>query len=257
MWGADQDTEGHDCSVGTGQVHVDCAARIADQALGVMLDQLELLGQLDETLIVLTADHGATHAESFQGTYAAGASNTNWYYGSTANGSFLSPSTSLAALIGTGNVQFSYQSTAIETWLVDRSDAELQEASSVMLTLPGVIASYWRAGDHYVLAGSNQMPKSERQWWKKHGQELVDSMAADNGPDVIGLLHDATSYGVQGDHGGAQEEVQRVPMVFWREDRDRGKGVYNQFRSVDVLPTILRALGIDLVYPVDGTAKSV
>ena len=40
-------------------------------------------------------------------------------------------------------------------------------------------------------------------------------MAADDGPDVIGLLHDKTSYGVYGDHGGAQESVQRVPMVFW------------------------------------------
>ena len=40
-------------------------------------------------------------------------------------------------------------------------------------------------------------------------------MAAPDGPDVVGLLHDKTSYGVYGDHGGAQESVQRVPMVFW------------------------------------------
>ena len=62
MWGADQDTEGHDCSGrATGQVHVDCAAKIADAQLGRMLDKLEALGKLDDTLIVLTADHGATH----------------------------------------------------------------------------------------------------------------------------------------------------------------------------------------------------
>ena len=59
------------------------------------------------------------------------------------------------------------------------------------------------------------MTKSEKDWWKAHGQEIVDTMAADDGPDVVGLLHDKTSYGVYGDHGGAQETVQRVPMVFW------------------------------------------
>ena len=47
-------------------------------------------------------------------------------------------------------------------------------------------------------------------------------MAADSGPDVVGLLHDDTSYGVYGDHGGASEEVQRVPMVFWSSDDKHG-----------------------------------
>jgi len=61
----------------------------------------------------------------------------------------------------------------------------------------------------------NKMTPSELSWWKKHGQEIVNTMAAANGPDVIGLLHDKTSYGAYGDHGGAQEAVQRVPMVFW------------------------------------------
>ena len=49
------------------------------------------------------------------------------------------------------------------------------------------------------------MTRSEKSWWKAHGQEIVDTMAAADGPDVIGLLHDKTSYGVYGDHGGAQE----------------------------------------------------
>ena len=51
-------------------------------------------------------------------------------------------------------------------------------------------------------------------------------MAADDGPDVIGLLHDKTSYGVYGDHGGAQESVQRVPMVFWSPSLAYGNNTY-------------------------------
>ena len=32
---------------------------------------------------------------------------------------------------------------------------------------------------------------------------------------MIGLLADNTSYGAKGDHGGAQESVQRIPIVFY------------------------------------------
>ena len=55
--------------------------------------------------------------------------------------------------MATGNVEFSYQSTAIETWL--KLDArtwgdKLAEAR-VMETLPGVIATYVKVGDQYML----------------------------------------------------------------------------------------------------------
>ena len=134
---------------------------------------LEAVADLDEadggeTLVVLTADHGATFGEQFYGkTGPVGISNSNWYYapvgvydaGST--GPFVppsdplynTPSPSLAPLIATGNVQFSYQSTAIETWLIDHSTAEKQDGADAMLDMPGVIASYWRDGDRYRLFG--------------------------------------------------------------------------------------------------------
>ena len=39
-------------------------------------------------------------------------------------------------------------------------------------------------------------------------------MAAPYSADVVGLLRDNTSYGVAGDHGGAQQPVQEIPIVF-------------------------------------------
>ena len=63
-------------------------------------------------------------------------------------------------------------------------------------------------------------------------------MAAPYGPDVVGLLRDDVSYGVEGDHGGHQKQIQRIPMVFAvaglrpRKRRER-------IRAVDVLPTML------------------
>ena len=265
MWGADQDTDGHDCSTGAGQVHVDCAAKNADAQLGRMLDKLKELGELDDTLIVLTADHGATHGASFYGKSTLLAGDTNWYYdplnasfdGGAPSGSFYNdPSTEIAKL-GTalgGNLQFSYQSTSIQAWLTNHENADKQAAVGPMSEAGGVIATYWRDGDHYVLGATNPMTKSEEKWWKKNGQSIIDGMAADNGPDVVGLLHDDTGYGAYGDHGGATEEVQRVPVIFWTPGDKHGNKTGEDFQTPDIMPTILRELGIPLTQSVDGRA---
>jgi arylsulfatase A-like enzyme len=238
-------------------IHQRFITKNADDQLGRMLDKLRALGQLDDTLVVVTADHGQTVGEHFYGTNAPEAGNTNWYYGDSLNdGPFNAPSAALAPLLATGNVAFSYQSTAIETWLKDRSPARQLEGAQAMRTLPGVIATYIRQGDRYELDStrtSTPMTRRERRWWRRHGQELVDTMAADYSADVVGLLADRTSYGVYGDHGGAQEEVQRIPMVFWADGlRHASPGA--RFRSVDILPTVLRTLGLPLTHPVDGRA---
>ncbi|HEV7845843.1 MAG TPA: hypothetical protein VGO83_06285, partial [Thermoleophilaceae bacterium] len=97
--------------------------------------------------------------------------------------------------------------------------------------------------DDYVRIGTNRMTGHERSWFVRHGDELVDTMASPTGPDVVGLVADGVTYGVMGDHGGDNEEVQRIPMVFY------GPGVSShdsnrELRLVDVLPTILDAMGV-------------
>jgi arylsulfatase A-like enzyme len=124
-----------------------------------------------------------------------------------------------------------------------------------MLKLPGVIASYWHDGNQFRLFGKNTMTGPETSWWRLHGQELVNSMAAPNGPDVIGLLHDKTSYGVYGDHGGAQESVQRVPMVFWSPSNAFANNTGAPFKTIDVMPTILDIMGIPQTGTTDGVAR--
>ena len=39
-----------------------------------------------------------------------------------------------------------------------------------MQTLPGVIATYYRDGNHFVLNGLNKTPASEKAWWQAHGR---------------------------------------------------------------------------------------
>jgi hypothetical protein len=262
MWGADSDSVAA-CDTGAQQTHVQCAAENADVQLGRMIDKLRDLGQLDDTLVVLTADHGATYGASYYGKQTADAGNSNWYYaphgvwdlGAFDTTTYNSPSTALAPLIATDNLDFSYQSTAIEAWLTDSSLQKKQEAAAAMDQTAGVIASYWRDGDRYRLAATNKMTGAELSWWKRHGQEIVNTMAAANGPDVIGLLHDKTSYGAYGDHGGAQEAVQRVPMVFWSPNLAYANTTGGPFRTPDILPTVLDVLGIPVTAPLDGTAR--
>jgi hypothetical protein len=97
------------------------------------------------------------------------------------------------------------------------------------------------------------MTKSERAWWASRANRLVNTMASPTAPDVVGLLRDKTSYGAYGDHGGAQREVQRVPMVFCA----KGMKHYSSgapFRLVDVLLTVLRTMGVPKMAPMDGKA---
>jgi hypothetical protein len=272
MWGAQQDANrfAGDCNAandalrGANQTHVRCAAEIADAQLGKLRTAVAAYDAAHggETMIVLTADHGATYGKSFYGKRTVRASDSNWYYGPNVydgglidHVTYNSPSPSLAPLLATNNVDFSYQSTAIEAWLSDNSLTKKQEAADIMTTLPGVMASYYRNGDHFILSGFDKSPASEKSWWQAHGQELVDTMISDNGPDVIGLLHDRVGYGAYGDHGGAQETVQRVPVVFWSPSLAAHKIQGGGFRTIDILPTILQAMGIP-AGPMDGSAWS-
>ncbi len=274
MWGAQDDAANArpDCSTLAGSTHVKCAAQNADVQLGKMLAEVKKLDEArgGRTLVVLTADHGATYGKSFYGKQTIDAGDSNWYYAPPDLGVFDAGSAAVLPdkvtysnpsdyvkniLDADGHLLFSYQSTAIEAWLrPEFNDAAGRKAKAdTMLTMPGVTASYYRDGDHFTLRGTNAMTSSERSWWRAHGQEIVDTMAAPDGPDVVGLLHDRTSYGVYGDHGGAQESVQRVPMVFWTS-RGTSNDSDARFRTPDVLPTILKTLGITPTVPMDGVA---
>jgi hypothetical protein len=157
-----------------------------------------------------------------------------------------------------GNVDFTYQDGHIGVWLADRSPAKKREAALALSNLPAVIATYTRAGDGYRLRWNNGTTnRSERRWWRNHAQELIDTMAAPNGPDAVALLRDNVSYGVEGDHGGHQRPIQRIPMVFSWPGLEAGAQPRVRIRSVDILPTILELMGIeeDPAHPTDGRAR--
>jgi Type I phosphodiesterase / nucleotide pyrophosphatase len=259
MWGGLNDVPPFPPGATDPMSHLGRLAKVADDQVGRVVDKLESDGLLDETLIVLTTDHGQNTADNYFGLDGARRGNFNWYYGQDADETYLSPQPEIQRLIDEtgGNVETSMQDSAIRTWLVDHSRRAKKQAADVMATLGGVRASYYRDGGHYVLrdrAPRSDFTRSEWRWFKEHAREIVNTEAAPYGPDVIGLLADNTSYGVAGDHGGAQEPVQRIPIVFYGAGVTPGTTPRAEMRSVDILPTILRELKIRKTHWMDGDA---
>ncbi|MGD9958951.1 alkaline phosphatase family protein [Nocardioides sp.] len=266
MWGGLNDVAPYPAGAEDPTSHMANAAHVADEQVGRIVDKLEADGLLDETLVVLTTDHAQLTGDNFYGVDGVNRGNLNWYYGADADETYLSPSPEIQKLIlglgGTGftpatdgNMRVSMQDSAIRTWLDDTSTKAKRQAADVMSTLGGVRASYIRNAGRYVLrwqAPRSQWSDSEWAWYRKHAQEIVNTEAAPYGPDVIGLLADNTSYGAKGDHGGAQESVQRIPIVFYGAGVKAGSRPSGAIRSVDILPTILRDLRIPKTHWMDG-----
>lgn len=273
MWGPEDNVTG---PPGSDQQlsHLPFAAKNADAQVGRIVDALKRKRLLDDTLIVVTADHAAQTGRPFlgrlDGPLTSGGvrcdpvngssglrSDCNWYYGQDADENYRDPSPAIAALraaltppggdpVADTNLRFSYQDGHIAVWLRDNSWARKRLAAQAVLKMPGVIASYHLnfGQDGYLRYGTNRTKGQERAWFERHGDDLVDTMAAPFGPDVVGLLETDVTYGVMGDHGGHNKLIQQIPMIFSGPgvgSKDSGR----EMRLVDVTPTVLKLMGID------------
>jgi arylsulfatase A-like enzyme len=215
---------------------------------------------LDDTLVVLTADHGSVAGKNFHGELVAERDYgyNNWYYGDPENdGVYNRPQAALKPLVDTGNVGLSYSDSMLRVWLKDQSRPRVDEAAAAMQTMADVTAVWRRNGDHYdrvtPVRWDRMRSIGERWWFLSKAQELVDTEAADYGPDLIATLPDDTTYSVAGDHGGIQRAAQQIPIVF-AGGALSGRDLRSEVRSVDIMPTILLAMGIQPTHPMDGIA---
>ncbi len=268
MWGGVNDP-GPTGDDGDPMTHMQFAADTADAQVGRIMDALEASGELDNTLVVLTADHGSVATEyaadgTFPGPHFHGAANPasdyglqNWYYGDVENDQYLNPQPALQPLVATDNIAFTYSDSSINVWLIDQSAGRKAEAAAIMANMPDVTAVWRNDGDHFTRVSPIRYDlmttKAERKWFDQHAQELLDTMAAPFAPDLVATLADNTTYSVAGDHGGIQRASQQIPIVF------AGAGVGSRdikapVRSVDIMPTILKAMGIEPTHPMDGVA---
>jgi hypothetical protein len=257
MWGGvlDPGPTGVD---GDPMTHLRAAAAVADKQVAKIVAELKAQGEWDNTLVVLTADHGSVAGRNFYGKQVAEQDYGyyNWYYGDPENDKFYNrPQDAVLPLVNTGNVGLSYSDSMVRVWLKDQSPAKVAQAAAAMQTMPAVTAVWRRDGDHFTRVSpvrwDRMSPGGERQWFDRKAQELVDTEAAPYGPDLIATLPDDTTYSVKGDHGGIQRATQQIPIVFAGAGLSH-RDIHAEFRSVDILPTILRAMGIALTYPTDG-----
>jgi arylsulfatase A-like enzyme len=258
MWGGLNDVPPYP-GTALAETHLAHLAKVADEQVGRVIAKLRADGELDDTLVVLTTDHAQNTAVHYHGQPGPGRGNYNWYYGADADETYLQPQPLIAGYVAAtgGNVRAGMHDSALRSWLTDQSRPAKRQAASALAQLPDVRATYYRVGDHYRLhweAPRSDFGRREWRWHRAHAQEIVDTAAADYGPDVIGLLANDTSYGVEGDHGGAQESVQRIPVAFYGAGVEAGRRPGTPIRSVDIMPTVLRAMGIEQTTPTDGRA---
>ncbi len=254
MWGAIDDPGGP-----VPMTHMPRATKVADQQVGRVIDSLRDSGQLDNTLVVLTSDHGFVPARHFHGVDDGSDDRgfLNWYYGrSNTESEYLDPQPALRPLVATGNVGLTYSDSMVRAWLKSRSTADKAQAARIMSRLPDASATWVRKGGRYELASKvryGRMGPAEARWFRRNAQELLNTAASKNGADVITTLIRNTTYSVAGDHGGIQRNVQRIPIVFAGASIS-GHDLGDRVRSVDIMPTILRAMRIEETHPTDGRA---
>jgi len=218
--------------------------RVADEQLGRLLDALEAQGLANRTLVVVTADHGGQKDEAYLGNngsqtccpFADGAAPVR-------------PPYWLEHLNTIGKLRTAYAATSVTLWLEDRSAANEQTITRGLKDVSGITEIYAlrRTGDVYryeqVFSALDAQPLKFRTWARRHSAELVATMAGPAAPDLVGLLADGFGFGRIGDHGGAQELVQRIPMII-RVPGEAPSRRMMPLRLMDIAPEITRILGL-------------
>ena len=237
--------------------------RKADKELGRILDRLKSLGILEETVIVITADHGGQHCSTFLGRDRPGKYNEDSYWGKGANYAFLDdPHPALVPLIKTGHLEAQTQHTMQLFWTYPMNDEEREEFEKLLSQVPGVSEAYRKLpkGDGYEYKRVYRSPDlkgRELAWAKAHAKTLADTMANLSAPEYITTLFDDTGYSLIGSNGGTQELVQRIPMIVISPNLVRAGSRSKAFtRLVDVNPMIAEAMGLKKRTDLDGTARS-
>lgn len=146
-----------------------------------------------------------------------------------------------------GKLHTAYQDTSVKLWLADQSADNERAIVAGLTDISGMVDVYalrstgteWR----YERAFSRRsaLPAPARRWADRRHDELMQTMAAEGAPHLVGLLADGFGFGRIGDHGGAQERVQRIPMII-RIPGERGRARTDPFRLMDLDREVTRVM---------------
>lgn len=226
------------------QYHLADALRIADAQLGRILDAIERRGLNDRTMIVVTADHGGQRHDAYlgNGRFQSCCAFEN-------SSSKVDPPYWIDHLNRIGKLHTAYVDSSISLWLAEHSEANEQAVTRGLKDVSGITEIYAkrRTGGQYryehVHSNLERQGPAFQAWARRHSSELVNTMAGAAGPDLVGLLADGFGFGRIGGHGGAQEQVQRIPMII-RVPREPSSVRMQPLRLMDLAPEITRILGL-------------
>ena len=218
--------------------------KTADQQLGRILAAVDQQGLAGRTAVVVTADHGGQRNEFYLG-------NGKFQSCCAFEGSTAAPQTPywLDHLNQVGKLKTGYVDTSVVLWLADRSATNEAAVVRGMSDISGMTEVFARrenaAGVAYERVYNNLAKQSQRfrDWATRHSPELVATMAGPNSPDLVGLLADGFGFGRIGGHGGAQESVQRIPMII-RVPGEAASVRRETLRLMDIAPEVTRILSL-------------
>lgn len=209
--------------------------RIADVQIGRLLRAYEDAGLLDQTLWIVTSDHGmvpgARQVDIAALRRAAGEAG--------------------ARLLGGGG-------SGADFWVDDPARAEAAARAMAHLALPGVAAVYRKVGEGegyaYVPVQEGAPVPSDLDAAFRY---LFWTYAGAHGPEIAVPFRENTiargdqpndptlQFRYRGSHGGATWLVQHIPLVIAGPGIRRGASSNYPARLVDIAPTVAALLGLD------------
>lgn len=200
-----------------------------DRQIGRLIETYRKLGIFDQTLFVVTADHGMIpNSFNVRGELIRKA---------------VEKTGTTALSLGGG--------TSFDVYLRDQT--KCKEAADIIasLNIEGVDAVYYRIreqGAYYYLPASQTASKIGHSLDASY-RYLLSTYAGPSSPDVAIALDENTAVGSQppkkyGSHGGLSWGVQSIPMIFAGPGVKKGYVSDMPARLVDVAPTALFLMGI-------------
>jgi Type I phosphodiesterase / nucleotide pyrophosphatase len=224
-------------------IDLEQACRTADAQVGRLLDELAAEKLLDKTLIISTADHGGqTDLKYFgngQGEILGHVENSEddvlpfWPQ----------------RLAKTGLIRLGCFDTGFRLWLKDPSQKNVDEVLRFAEEISGLTHAF--VFDHekktYREIYKDFLSVNTRfqAWANQHDLELANTMASTTGPDIILFFEDNVGFDRIGDHGGAQEKVQRIPMMIYDPAGGAKGQTTKPLRLVDLKTLILIKTGLN------------
>lgn len=175
-------------------------AQYADQQLGQLRQALTQLGIAEETLIVITADHGGQTNLTYLGS---GKKEDNFW---------------VQRLKETHATQKISQDTQLRVYLDKSATADqIKKLELRAKEISKAVGVYKKseAGYQPIYENLAILSAKEKKWYVQKNLPLLNTSFSDQGPDYVVTFPDNVGFGLIGDHGGNQEAVQRIPYFIY------------------------------------------